>query len=186
MVLLALPEGPDTQTLRDVGRAVTTMVEELAPEARYRGAAVSKVLRRVEDYAEAHRELRSLVEATRLLGDIRPRVVLATELGVVRLVVSGGGDNCRRFASELLGPLLRYDRETQSELVATLRRYLECGGQIRATARALDVHENTVRYRLVRIAEVSEIDPADLRTLLDARFALQVLDLLGDDADPAD
>jgi sugar diacid utilization regulator len=186
MVLLALPEGSDTQALRDVRRALTVMVEELAPEARYRGAAVSKVLRRVEDYAEAHRELRALIETTRLLGDVRPRVVLATELGVVRLVVSGGGDNCRRFASELLGPLLRYDRETQSELVGTLRRYLECGGQIRATARALDVHENTVRYRLARIAEVSEIDPADLRTLLDARFALQVLDLLGDDVDPAD
>ena len=186
MVLLALPEGPDIQTVRDVGRAVTTMVEELAPEARYRGAAVSKVLRRIEDYAEAHRELRALVETTRLLGDVRPRVVLATELGVVRLVVSGGGDNCRRFAADLLGPLLRYDRENQSELVGTLQRYLECGGQIRATARALDVHENTVRYRLARIAEVSEIDPADLRTLLDARFALQVLDLLGGDVEPAD
>ena len=61
-----------------------------------------------------------------------------------------------------------------------------CGCVIRATARALDVHENTVRYRLARIAEVSEIDPADLRTLLDARFALQVLDLLGGDVEPAD
>jgi sugar diacid utilization regulator len=181
MVLLALPEGPDGQTLREVRRAVTSVVEDLAPQVRYRGAAVSKVLRRVEDYAEAHRELRSLLETTRVLGDGRPRVVLATELGVVRLVVAGGGNDCRRFAEDLLGPLGRYDRETQSDLVTTLRRYLECGGHIRATARALTVHENTVRYRLARIAEVSDVDPGDLRTLLDARFALQVLDLLGDD-----
>jgi DNA-binding PucR family transcriptional regulator len=99
---------------------------------------------------------------------------------VVRLVVSGGTSDCRRFAEDLLGPLLRYDEETRSELVPTLRRFLECGGQIRATARALDVHENTVRYRLARIAEVSDIDPGDLRALLDARFALQVQDLLGE------
>ena len=144
----------------------------------YRGAAVSKVLRRAEDYADAHRELRSLLEATQRLGHTRPQVVLATELGVVRLVLSGNGADCREFAEELLGPLLRYDTDTGSELVPTLRRYLECGGQIRGTARALDVHENTVRYRLARIAEVSAVDPADLRTLLDARFALQVLDLL--------
>ena len=186
MVLLTLPEGPDGQTLREVRRAVTSVVEDLATRVRYRGAAVSKVLRRVEDYAEAHRELRSLLETTRLLGDGRPRIVLATELGVVRLVVAGGDKDCRRFAEDLLGPLRRYDRETRSHLVATLRRYLECGGQIRATARALNVHENTVRYRLARVAEVSEVDPGDLRTLLDARFALQVLDLFGGDETPAD
>jgi sugar diacid utilization regulator len=184
MVLLALPEGPEAETLREIRKAVASVVEELAPEVRYRGAAVSKPLRTVADYADAHRELRSLLETTRLLGDPRPRVVLATELGVVRLVVSGSTDDCRGFAEELLGPLLRYDDETQSELVSTLRRFLECGGQIRATARALDVHENTVRYRLTRIAEVSTIDPGDLRTLLDARFALQVLDLLGNDSAP--
>lgn len=184
MVLLALPEEPEAQTLREVRRAVESVIEELAPEVRYRGAAVSKVLHQIDDYAEAHRELRSLLETTRLLGDPRPRVVLATELGVVRLLVSGGSDDCRRFAEELLGPLLRYDRDTQCGLVATLRRFLECGGQIRATARALDVHENTIRYRLTRIAEVSDIDPSDLHTLLDARFALQVLDLLGNDSPP--
>lgn len=185
MVLLALPDGPDGQTLREVRRGVTSVVEELAPEVRYRGAAVSKALRRVEDYAEAHRELRSLLETTRLLADPRPRVVLATELGVVRLVVSGGSTDCRHFAEDLLGPLLRYDEETHSELVPTLRRFIDCGGQIRATARALEVHENTVRYRLARIAEVSDVDPGDLRTLLDARFALQIADLLGE-APPAD
>ena len=180
MVLLSLPDGPDVQSLREVHRTITAVVEELAPEVPYRGAAVSKVLRRAEHYADAHRELRSLLEATQRLGHTRPQVVLATELGVARLVLSGSGTDCREFAEELLGPLLRYDTETGSGLVPTLRRYLECGGQIRATARALDVHENTVRYRLARIGEVSAVDPADLRSLLDARFALQVLDLLRD------
>ena len=180
MVLLSLPDGPDAQSLREVRRTITAVVEELASEVPYRGAAVSKVLRRAEHYADAHRELRSLLEATQRLGHTRPRVVLATELGVARLVLSGNATDCREFAEELLGPLLRYDTETGSGLVPTLRRYLECAGQIRATARALDVHENTVRYRLARIGEVSAVDPADLRTLLDARFALQVLDLLQD------
>ena len=182
MVLLALPDGPDVGSLREVRRTIAAAVDELADDVPYRGAAVSKVLRHVDDYADAHRELRSLLEATQRLGHGRPRVVLATELGVVRLVLSGSSTDCREFADDLLGPLLRYDTETRSELVATLRRYLECGGQIRATARALDVHENTVRYRLARIAEVSAVDPADLRTLLDARFALAVVDLLSETA----
>lgn len=177
MLLLALPEGHDQQALGDVRRAVESLIDEMAARIRFRGAAVSKVARRIEDYAEAHRELRALLEATRVLADGRPRVVLATELGVLRLVVAGSGADSRQFAEELLGSLMRYDEETQSELLPTLRCYLECGAQVRATARALAVHENTVRYRLTRIAEVSAVDPNDLRSLLDVRFALQIIDL---------
>jgi DNA-binding PucR family transcriptional regulator len=177
MLLLALPEGHDQEALGHVRRAVESLIDEMATRVRFRGAAVSKVARRIKDYAEAHRELRALLEATRVLGDGRPRVVLATELGVLRLVVAGSGGESRQFAEELLGPLMRYDEETQSELLPTLRGYLDCGAQVRATARALAVHENTIRYRLTRIAEVSAIDPNDLRSLLDARFAIQILDL---------
>jgi sugar diacid utilization regulator len=177
MLLLALPDGHDQEALGHVRRAVEALIDDLDGRVRFRGAAVSKVARRIEDYAEAHRELRALLEAARMLSDGRPRVLLATELGVLRLVVTGSGGESRQFADELLGPLMRYDAETSSELLPTLRGYLECGAQVRATARALAVHENTIRYRLARIAEVSSIDPNDLRSLLDARFALQILDL---------
>jgi sugar diacid utilization regulator len=177
MLLLALPEGHDQEALGHVRRAVESLIDEMATRVRFRGAAVSKVARRIKDYAEAHRELRALLEATRILGDARPRVLLATELGVLRLVVAGSGGESRQFAEELLGPLMRYDAETRSELLPTLRGYLDCGAQVRATARALAVHENTIRYRLTRIAEVSAVDPNDLRSLLDTRFAIQILDL---------
>jgi DNA-binding PucR family transcriptional regulator len=137
----------------------------------------------VAEYARAHRELRSVLEATQAVAAGR-RVVLASELGVMRLVVAGTSGESRQFAEDLLGPLLRYDAETDSDLLPTLRCYLECGAQIRATARALSVHENTVRYRLNRIADVSAMDPNNIGSLLDARFALQILDLTsGPEAD---
>lgn len=182
VLLLTLPEGPDNQVLRDVRQAVERVIEELSDEAPVRGAAVSRVLRDVADYPRAHRELRAVLEATAAVAGGRRRVALASELGVMRLIVAGTGGESRQFAEELLGPLLRYDAETQSELLPTLRCYLDSGAQVRATARALSVHENTVRYRLMRIVEVSGIDPADMGGLLDARFALQILDLAGDDA----
>ena len=181
VLLLPLPEGPDTRVLRHVQRAVAQVIDDLSDEVPVRGAAVSRVLRDVADYPRAHRELRAVLEATATVAGDRRRVALASELGVMRLVVSGTGAESRQFAEELLGPLVRYDAETQSELLPTLRCYLESGAQVRATARALSVHENTVRYRLTRIAEVSGIDPADMGGLLDARFALQVFDLGGHD-----
>ena len=44
-------------------------------------------------------------------------------------------------------------------LLETLRRYLDHGGSIEGTARALFVHANTVRYRLRRAAEVTGLSP---------------------------
>jgi len=43
----------------------------------------------------------------------------------------------------------------------TLRAYLDAFGDIPAAARALDVHPNTFRYRLKRVAEIAGIDLTD-------------------------
>jgi sugar diacid utilization regulator len=183
VLLVALPEGGEGEALRATRRAVERVLADIAGEVRTRGAAISPVVRQVAEYARAHRELRSVLEATQAVAAGR-RVVLASELGVMRLVVAGTSGESRQFAEDLLGPLLRYDAETDSDLLPTLRCYLECGAQIRATARALSVHENTVRYRLNRIADVSAMDPNNIGSLLDARFALQILDLTsGPEAD---
>ncbi len=43
---------------------------------------------------------------------------------------------------------------TSSELLLTLRAYLDHGGSLEGTAKSLYVHANTVRYRLKRIQEI--------------------------------
>ena len=66
-------------------------------------------------------------------------------------------------------------------LVETLSTFLESGGALEATARALFVHANTVRYRLRRVAEVCGQAPSDARGAFTLRLALTVgrLDELG-------
>ncbi len=48
-------------------------------------------------------------------------------------------------------------------LLETLRAFLDAGGALEATARALFVHTNTVRYRLRRVAEICGESPTDPR-----------------------
>ena len=59
---------------------------------------------------------------------------------------------------EWLGALIDYDASHGAQLVMTLSEYLDCGGNYDATARALSVHRNTLKYRLRRIREVSGHD----------------------------
>jgi DNA-binding PucR family transcriptional regulator len=60
-------------------------------------------------------------------------------------------------------------------LLATADAFVSCGGAIEATARALIVHANTVRYRLRRIADVCGYDLTSGRD----RYVVQVALTLG-------
>ncbi|WP_375476191.1 PucR family transcriptional regulator [uncultured Jatrophihabitans sp.] len=60
-------------------------------------------------------------------------------------------------------------------LLETMSGFLDAGGALEATARALFVHANTVRYRLRRVAEVCGEAPTDPR----GAFTLQVALALG-------
>lgn len=68
------------------------------------------------------------------------------------------------------GPIARlvaYDREHNTNLVETLRAWLDAFGDVIAAAAAVYVHPNTFRYRLRRLAEVGALDLDDP----DSRFA---------------
>lgn len=56
------------------------------------------------------------------------------------------------LVSAVLGPLIERDAERSSELVTSVRAFIEAGGRWEPGAEALNVHRHTLRYR-VRLAE---------------------------------
>ncbi len=69
---------------------------------------------------------------------------------------------------------------TQIPLLETATAYLESGGSLEATARALFVHANTVRYRLGRISELTGYDLTTPREAWVVRIALTLGRLAAD------
>jgi DNA-binding PucR family transcriptional regulator len=94
------------------------------------------------------------------------------DLGVYRILAgvedTGGID---RFVQEWLGELLDYDALRGGELVLTLSRYLDNGRHHETTARALNVHRSTLKYRLQRIREISGHDLAEPDTAFNLQLA---------------
>ena len=82
-----------------------------------------------------------------------------------------------RIIEGTLEPLIAYDAERQSDLVATLKAYVEAGFNLTRSAEILYVHPNTVVYRLRRIKELSGRDPHDAQDLLLLVLGLKLLDL---------
>jgi DNA-binding PucR family transcriptional regulator len=82
--------------------------------------------------------------------------------------LSGDGHARRQLVQDVFLPLV----EAGPSTVDTVSVYLDHGGSIEGTARALFVHPNTVRYRLRRAAEVTGLTPSDARHAYTYRLAL--------------
>jgi sugar diacid utilization regulator len=65
--------------------------------------------------------------------------------------------------------------DSQTDLMPTVKAYLESGRSLEATSKELFVHANTVRYRLKKIEDIIGQDPTDPRT----GFLLQIAIFLG-------
>jgi sugar diacid utilization regulator len=100
-------------------------------------------------------------------------VTLFDSLGILRLLsLNSTRDDLDDYVREWLGALLDYGATNKgaADLVGTLRAYFRSGGSISGAASLLVLHENTVKYRLQRIGELTGRDLSDPET----RFALQL------------
>lgn len=119
---------------------------------------VGGLCERPGDFPRSYREARlalKILDAAK--GD--DRAACYEDLGVYQILCEAEDPaTVERFVHRWLGSLIDYDSRKHAELVPTLSQYLECGGSYDATAAALSVHRNTLKYRLQRIREISGHD----------------------------
>lgn len=174
--LLAAPQGD--RLVAVLGGALPTQEAAVAIVGRLAGSfgvghlVVGPV---VADLAEAVTSARAALSGMRAADAWpgAPRPVAAEDLLPER-ALAGDGHARRTLAREVYLPL----RDAGTDLLETLVQFADQGGSIEATARALFVHPNTVRYRLRRIAEVSGFHPADPRGAYVLRLAVTLGRLL--------
>ncbi|MFG1905097.1 PucR family transcriptional regulator [Kribbella sp. NPDC048928] len=154
-------------------------VEIVQKLARWFGPGPIVVGPVVKDLMSAVTSARAAVAGLRAVAawPRAPRPVEADELLPERSL-SGDGHARRQLANEVYSPLTAGD----GVLLDTVSAYLDSGGSIEATARALYVHANTVRYRLKRVADLTGYNPLNPRDSFTLRVALTLGRLLTPDA----
>jgi GAF domain-containing protein len=141
---------------------------------------VSSAAPRIEDLARAYTECRQLMRCMVELCPEGTPPLTANDLGVGRLLLgTSDGAAMNRFVRSALGPLLTDDPKDRA-LLTTLHVFLESSRSPRLAGRMIDVHENTVRYRLAKAFEVTGLNvSADLNDQLTVQVALLILRLQG-------
>jgi sugar diacid utilization regulator len=149
------------------GLALTLALSRYTPEPERLGVAM-----------EEARLALSIGERLGRIGD----VVTFEETGTYKLLFQIFADRPEELASfyeSTLAPLVRYDEQYQTDLVATLSTYLGNDCNLAATASTLYTHRHTVRYRLDRIAELSGLDIAKTDDREKLSLGLKAMRLLG-------
>jgi PucR C-terminal helix-turn-helix domain/GGDEF-like domain len=118
--------------------------------------AIGSVAGGVEGFRRSHREaeeVRGVAIVGERLNSSTPTVIAATDPGL-SVMARLGGDvlGTREWVAGVLGDLAG-DSENDARLRETLRVYLACGGSYKVAAEQLNLHFNSVKYRVARAVE---------------------------------
>jgi len=139
---------------------------------------VSRMVETLLDLPDAYREARQALIIGGMIHGNAEFIVGYGDLGVKRLLyLMIDHPEFDRFYEETLAPLEAYDQESESELVPSLRVYLEQGSNLNSAARALFIHRHTLRYRLEQIAEILKVDIDSQEVLLNLQIAFMIKDM---------
>jgi purine catabolism regulator len=163
--------------LRAVAKAIADLAAARLPGTAT-GAGVSRPHTPLGTLPEAIREAR---EAWRIGRRVNGLGTLAaySDLRLDRVLYAlRDAPELRQFCDQSLGTLLEYDRRSGQNLVTTLEAFFACHGNLSQAAIRLQLHRNSLLYRISRIEEVGGIDLEDPETRLALQVALKARRLL--------
>jgi DNA-binding PucR family transcriptional regulator len=174
VLLLEVPTEDVLSSTVQIQTILSAAMPGLVERFGARAVVVSDACRSISDLSVVGGEVRELAELL-VQQPGQPDVVAARDLTLLRLVAQSDGlSSAFDYATRLLRPLRSHDQTTGSDLAETLQAFINHDAQVKATAQVLGVHENTVRYRLRRIQEISTIDPERIMSLAAAHLAFQI------------
>ena len=142
--------------LAELERAAAALARELA--ASLPGFHLSVAHSRwVADPADLYRAGQEALLAANVADADGLELLSFEDTGAYRLLLpamSQDSGELERFYEETVAPLVAYDEQYETELVATIEAYLDNDGNVTPTAEQLFTHRHTVRYRLERVKEL--------------------------------
>nr|MDA8291779.1 PucR family transcriptional regulator ligand-binding domain-containing protein [Actinomycetota bacterium] len=165
-------ETPASQTDSDAG-TLDDLVLRLGRGAALGASAPVRVVSRLGD---ASREARVALRIAAKRGGGVARYGSAGVLPAFHDPVAS-----QALVDDVLGPLLEYDREHGTELLASLTAFLVNRRSWSRTATALRLHRQTVVYRMQRVEKLTRRDLTETGNLAELWLAITAHELLSDD-----
>ncbi|MCD4686824.1 MAG: helix-turn-helix domain-containing protein [Anaerolineae bacterium] len=177
VVLFPLDEPQQTQRLKQIVGLLHGVLTGTVPDGEVT-VGVGRPAMGLTALRDSFREAdRALALPTRL-WDAAP-VAFFGDVSLYGLLLNvNDPELLAQFVAQWLAPLVEYDAEHNTELLYTLNAYFTNNGNMARTAHELNIHRNTLVYRLGRITEILQLDMDDSNVRLNLHLALKIHRLL--------
>ena len=173
--LYPLTEAAQAARVRDMVEEVRSQLALRTPSGLV-AAGISRPSTGLTALRDAYREAKDALSIASELGDLE-QVTFYGDLKLYQLLLALKEHNLnylRQFYEVTLGPLVAHDDRKQGDMLRTLNGFFQANGNLAKAAQDLDVHRNTLVYRLERISELTELDLDDADNRLILHLALKI------------
>jgi len=171
VLLLPIDDAQHTLRMKQNTDAIRQRLQD-AVGVGYVNCGVGRPRQGLKELRESFKEAEKALALSDQLWS-QPRVTFFGDLSLYELLLSVNPEQLRSFSESWLKDIISYDDQHKSELLETLDAYFNSNGNMRLTAKELNIHRNTLVYRLNRIAEITQLDMDDANVHLNLRLALK-------------
>ncbi|AZR72674.1 hypothetical protein BBF96_04280 [Anoxybacter fermentans] len=173
--LILLHSIPDKQDDLDnyLGKTIDEVKQLIEQYQQKYYIGVSSLSKGLFSLKQSYREAKESIRVAKITN-CYGKVLYYEKLGVYRLLHKIDAKVLENFLHDILGPLIRYDQENNTELVKTLDCYFKNNANLKRLADELYVHYNTILYRMERIQTILGVDLSDRDTRLNLEIALKI------------
>jgi len=103
----------------------------------------------------------------------KKNVIYYEDLGIFQLFQDINDDGMK-FITNIVKPLIEYDKKKDSNLLETLEAYFKYNGNIKQISQKLYIHYNTALYRVEQIQKLLNVDLNNPDDRLNVEIALKL------------
>lgn len=134
---------------------------------------IGSIANKLTDLHQSFQEAKVALELGRVFS--KENVSCFDEMGFLKFIFSAPAQELQEFVQRVIGKLIAYDLEMETDLLKTIEVYINQQCHITNCAKALYIHENTLRNRLKRIEQLVGLDLKRVDHLMNIYIALQIL-----------
>lgn len=137
-------------------------------------AGVGTAYEYIEDFKKSYQEAMNALAISKIVTK-EQKVYFYENLGIYSLIAQiTNGKFLDDYIESRIGKLIKADQMQEGELCETLETYLEHNCNANATAEALFIHRNTMRYRMDKIKRILDDDINDMSMFLELKLAFAI------------
>lgn len=175
---VALVEGESrSASARELAERIQERLQQDAPSLRC-VVGIGDVVAAASELHRSYREAVACVEVARVMGADSAIVEYPQSVLLQLCMQLPDRLTALNLVRQSLGPLKAHDRRHESDLLETMRAYVEADGHLKHAAERLYMHVNGLKYRLGRIERVLGANVRNSETRFQYRIAFRVLDFL--------